>query len=78
MEIRILIIIKIVQMYKMSPTMTFFGSNLEQNFDFSPSNIFNNNNFLKNTPTSNSLNNILIQNNQSNEEGPTITLQEIM
>ena len=61
------------QIYKMSPTMT---NNLEQNFDFSPSNIFNNNNFLKNTPSSNSLNNILIQNNQSNEEGPTKTLQE--
>ena len=60
------------QIYKMSPTM---ANNLEQNFDYSPSNIFNNN-FLKNTPSSNSLNNILIQNNQSNEEGPTKTLQE--
>lgn len=60
------------QIYKMSPTM---ANSLEHNFDYSPSNIFNYN-FLKNTPSSNSLNNLLIQNNQSNEEGSTKSLQE--
>lgn len=55
--------------------------NLEQNFDFSPSNIFNNNNLLQKTPPNSSfnnnlMNNPLIQNNQVIEEEPTKSLQE--
>ncbi len=67
---------------KKTTPMTY---NIEQNFDFSPSNIFNCNYMQnKNTPSTNSLNNnntnntnnALLQNTPSNEGGISKTLQE--
>ena len=61
------------QIFKMSPSI---GYNLDQNFDFSPSNIFNNKNCMKSSPPKNSLNNVMMQNRQTNEDGDSKPLQE--
>ena len=59
------------QNFKKSPNIN------EQNFNFSPSNIFNNNNnFIHNNSSANSQNNIKIQNEKSKEEEENRTLQE--
>ena len=59
--------------FKKSPNIN------EQNFNFSPSNIFNNNNnnnLIQNSSSTNSQNNIKIQNEKSNEDEESGTLQE--
>ena len=42
--------------------------NFCQNFDFSPSNIFNNNNLIKSSLPSEPLNDVLIHNNHINDD----------
>ena len=56
----------------MSPNMSY---NFGQNFDFSPSNIFNNNNLMKSNPPSDPLNDALIHNNHINDDEDSINEQ---
>ena len=66
-----------------SVDQNFLKSPMEQNFNFSPSNIFNknnnninSNNIKQNNSSNNSLNNLKLQTEKSNEEEDNKTLQE--
>ena len=49
--------------------------NFGQNFEFSPSNIFNNNNLMKSSLQSDPLNDVLIHNNHINGDEDSINEQ---